>query len=262
MLIHEAHSSMSDVSSAESAALVLRYLETSAFPRTAGTFRRFVDAMLRNATIRCGLVLGFSEDQVLTLCISCREARQLLKSIVAPPTVKPLVAILNEYVATKEADIRRKQLMQMHPVVGDLLAVIENHAGKLGPTSQPSQAVQPAASEQQPPVAAGLDDAAAKPCIDGDMVGNEPSVSKSPGIAAEQHLHQSSPSHGNGKLPGVRLAPVTAKAQSSSQHRKGAPQRRTGQPDKIPSPISRLPLPSHGACKSTPAVGALANEKL
>lgn len=202
--------------------------------------------------------MNISELHLLTLSLFCREARLLLKSIVAPPTVKPLVAILNEYVGIKEADIKRKQLMQAHPIVGDLLAVIESHAGKLGPTSQPSQAGQPAAMDQQPAAAADLGDAAAEPCVDSHLLGDEPSFSKPTGIAAEQHLNGATPAHGNAKLPATRLMPATAKAQTSSQHRKGAPRRRTGQPDKIPSPISRLALPSNGAFISVPAVRELA----
>ncbi|KAL3146694.1 hypothetical protein ABBQ32_000919 [Trebouxia sp. C0010 RCD-2024] len=205
---------MTSVTPAESAALVLRYLETTAFLRTAGTFRR--------------------------------EARKLLKTIVAPPTVKPLAGILDEYVELKEADRRRKQLVQSNPVVGDLLAVIENHAAKS--PDQPSQAHKPTAclsAEQQAPEPELL---ANDQPGEMEMLACEPSFGETAGMTADyQHATEATPAQQQADLPATHLASPFSKLQSSSQHsRKSAPRRWTDQSDRVLSPISRPALSSLG----------------
>lgn len=178
---------------------------------------------------------------ILSLC--CREARKLLKTIVTPPTVKPLAGILNEYVELKEADSRRKQLIQSNPVVGDLLAVIEHHADK--PLDQPNQPCKQATcsyTEQQvtePHLAAN------DQLLETDMLASEPSVGEMVGVTADQHITDATPAH-QADLPAMRVASSFPRLQSTSQHRKGAPRRRTDQSERVSSPISRLALSSLG----------------
>lgn len=180
-----------------------------------------------------------------SLC--CREARKLLKTIVAPPTVKPLAGILDEYVELKEADRRRKQLVQSNPVVGDLLAVIENHAAKS--PDQPSQAHKPTAclsAEQQAPEPELL---ANDQPGEMEMLACEPSFGETAGMTADyQHATEATPAQQQADLPATHLASPFSKLQSSSQHsRKSAPRRWTDQSDRVLSPISRPALSSLGA---------------
>ena len=176
----------------------------------------------------------------------CREARKLLKTIVAPPTVKPLAGILNEYVELKEADSRRKQLVQSNPVVGDLLAVIENHAGK--PPEQPSQACKPNASSSAEAQVIEPQLPANDQPHDLEVLPSEPSFGEMVCMTADyQHAVDATPAQQPADVPSARLASSFPKMQSSSQHRKGAPRRRTNQSDRVSSPISRLALSSLGA---------------
>ena len=178
--------------------------------------------------------------------LRCREASKLLKSIVAPPTVKALGSILNEYVHLKQADSMRKQLAQANSVVGDLLAVIENHAGKA--SAQPNQADmqnRPSSAEQQ--VSEPQLPANDQP-PDVDMLASEPSFSAMDGMAAEQQVPDAKPAHQQADQHAKCLAYSFPRPQSCSQHRKGAPRRRPEPSDKAASPISRLALPSLGMC--------------
>ena len=175
----------------------------------------------------------------------CREARKLLKTIVAPPTVKPLAGILNEYVELKEADSRRKQLVQSNPVVSDLLAVIENHAGN--PPKRPAQACKPNASLSTEQVTEPQLPASDQP-HETEVLPSEPSFGEMVCMTADyQHAVDATPAQQPADVPAARLASSFPKMQSSSQHRKGAPRRRTDQSDRVSSPISRLALSSLGA---------------
>ena len=174
-----------------------------------------------------------------------REASKLLKSIVAPPTVKPLIGVLNEYVELKEADSRRKQLAQANSVVGDLLAVIENHASKA--SAQPNQA-----DMQHGPSSAEQDSEPQLPVNgqphEGDMLASEPAFSAMDGMAAVEHVPDATPAHQQADQYAKRLASSFPRPQSSSQHRKGAPRRRPEQSGRAASPVSRLALSSLGTC--------------
>ena len=160
--------------------------------------------------------------------------------------MKPLSGILNEYVELKEADSRRKQLAQTNAVVGDLLAMIENHAGKA--SAQPNQADTqhaPLGAEQQvhePQLPA--DD---QP-YEVDMLASEPSFSAVDGMAADQYVPDATPAHQQAHQHAKCLASSFPRPQSNSQHRKGAPRRRPEQADRAASPISRLALSSLGMC--------------
>lgn len=160
--------------------------------------------------------------------------------------MKPLIGILNEYVELKEADLGRKQLAQSNSVVGDLLAVIENHAGKA--SAQPNQADMqhgPSSAEQQ----------VSEPQLpvndqphEVDMLASEPAFSTMNGMAAVEHVPDVTPAHQQADQHAKRLASSFPRPQSSSQHRKGAPRRRPEQSGRAASPISRLALSSLGMC--------------
>lgn len=176
----------------------------------------------------------------------CREASKLLKSIVTPPTVKPLSGILDEYVKLKEADSQRKQLIQANPIVGDLLAVLDNHASK--PSTQHKQADtqhEPTSAEQ--PVSEPQLPANDQP-VEVDMPASEPSFNEMDGMATDQHVTDDAtpaPQQADQQVA-ARLATSLPRPQSSSQHRKGAPRRRADQSDGVASPISRLAFSSLG----------------
>lgn len=178
--------------------------------------------------------------------LRCREASKLLKSIVAPPTVKALSSILNEYVELKEADSKRKQLAQANSVVGDLLAVIEDHAGKAFPQhNQADMQNRPSSAEQR---VRGPQLPANDQPPDVDMLTSEPSFSAMDGMAADQHVPEATPAHQQTDQHAKRLESFP-RSQSSNQHRKGAPRRRPEQSDRAASPISRLALSSLGMCQ-------------
>ncbi|DBA89051.1 TPA: hypothetical protein ACH3X2_000261 [Trebouxia sp. C0005] len=209
---------MSSVSLAESAALVLHYLEGSGFCKTAGTFRR--------------------------------EGRKLLASIVAPPSVKSLDTILNEYVQIKEAEIKRKQFAEANPLVNDLLAVIDRHAGR--PASQPNEMplLAEAQHNQQSHQTVGtsrqedtiIDTANVQAC--------QQPMARVASTAAEQNATPMC------QKPPLPLPAIASRHPSSSQHRKGAPRRRVEQNNKVRSPISRVTVPAPGSA----AQGASANK--
>lgn len=185
--------------------------------------------------------------------LCCREASKLLKSIVTPPTVKPLSGILGEYVKLKEADSQRQQLVQANPLVGDLLAVLDNHASK--PSAQHKQAdMQDAPSSAEQQVSEPQLPANDQP-LEVDMLASEPSFSEMDGMAADQHVTEATPAqqHADQQFA-KRLATSLPRPQSSSQHRKGAPRRRAGQSDRAASPISRLAFSSLG--RHPPQTGA------
>ena len=170
-----------------------------------------------------------------------------MKTIVAPPTVKPLAAILDEYVQLKEADTQRKQLMQANPVVFDLLAVIDRHAGK--PAEQPARAGQPAGvpiMEVQAPAAASPDLPASDACNGADSLGIELCCQDADEGMSGLHQTEALPAQDTPTLPSAHFPLSGASAQSSSQHRKGAPRRRADQLGQALSPISRLAFSSHG----------------
>lgn len=189
--------------------------------------------------------------QLCDFALCCREASKLLKSIVTPPTVKPLSGILDEYVKLKEADSQRKQLAQANPLVGDLLAVLDKHAGK--PSAQHKEADmqnEPSSAEQQVSEPQLLPD---QP-LEVDVLASEPSFTEMDGMATDRHVTDATPAHQADPQFAKPLAPSMPRPQSSSQHRKGAPRRRADQSDRAASPISRLALSSLGRHFSIAAI--------
>lgn len=172
--------------------------------------------------------------------------------------MKPLNAILNEYVELKEADIRHKQLVQANPIVGDLLAVIESHAGKA--RDQPEQTgcqTGAPANKQHPDAAPAQGTQSFDNAIDPETSAKEPPFVAPANVAADQHDLDSATACQAADPHLDYVASSVAKPQTSSQHRKGAPRRRTDQADKLASPISRLALSSHGESNALSAAARL-----
>ena len=235
---------MVSVSLAESAALVLRHLESSGFCKTAGTFRRSVPRLLQCGTsedlcmlppVKCCSYTPAAPSTTIGSHFACREARKLLTSIITPPSVKSLDAILNEYVHLKEAEIKKKQIAEANPLVSDLLAAIDRHVTH----SARQSSIQPAAEaqcDQQPLQAVDTTTQGAR------FVGTAgPQLCQQPVTyqainAAQQHTAAATPSC---QKPPLHLPAFACKTTSHSQHRKGAPQRRLEVTDSAPSPVSR-----------------------
>ncbi|DBA85593.1 hypothetical protein WJX77_000333 [Trebouxia sp. C0004] len=200
---------MSSVSLAESAALLLPYLEGNGFCKTAGTFRR--------------------------------EARKLLASIVTPSSVKSLDTILNEYVQIKEAEIKRKQLAEAIPLVNDLLAVIDQHVGQSA--SQPNEMLHPAEAwhkqQSHQPVATSRQEDAVNDTA-GVQACQQP-MAQMASTAAEKNATPMC------QKPPLPLPALASRHPSTSQHRKGAPRRRVEQSNKVSSPISRVTVLAPGS---------------
>ena len=196
---------------------------------------------------------------------ACREAKKLLASIVAPAIVKSLNAILNEFVLLKEQEIKRKQLAKAHTFISDLLAVIDNHTG---PHASQSEQAKDAAPPKKPVLDnAHAHDLHAAPSADSpafsavqasiDLQDALCAATSLPGEVCIQHQQQQKQQQQQQQqqqglcqqqatatpapqLPaGHAMAPglLTSRQPASSQHRKGAPKRRTAKPDTWPSPV-------------------------
>lgn len=154
--------------------------------------------------------------------------------------MKSLDTILNEYVQIKEAEIKRKQFAEANPLVNDLLAVIDRHAGR--PASQPNEMplLAEAQHNQQSHQTVGtsrqedtiIDTANVQAC--------QQPMARVASTAAEQNATPMC------QKPPLPLPAIASRHPSSSQHRKGAPRRRVEQNNKVRSPISRVTVPAPG----------------
>ena len=271
---------MTSVSEAETAALVLRYLEGNTFTKAANSFKRCHDCMLSCPAL-CLSSCRFCTAHTCTTdatCLNipaCREAKKLLASIVAPATVKSLNAILNEFVLLKEQEVKRKQLAKAHIFISDLLAVIDSHTGpQASQSEQPKDAAPPKKPSidishvhdlQAVPIAAELPEfSAVQASI--DLQDELCAAATLPDDVSIQHQQQqqqqqqqgldqqqatatpAQTSAGHGMAAGL----LASRHPASSQHRKGAPKRRIAQPETWPSPVNASStLPSSEAVSAT-----------
>lgn len=127
---------------------------------------------------------------------------------------------------------------EANPLVCDLLAVIDRHAGpacQLDQTTsnandQPEQAPQQVTHTSLQ----GNAHTSTADVLVGEQLETRPAGCADQQQAAATPLCQTVP------LRAAHVAAVTSRQQPSSQHRKGAPRRRTEQTGRLPSPVSRV----------------------
>ena len=228
---------MSTVQPAETAALVLKFLVSSSFSRTAGTFRRY--CFLR--------LLGFPKSPSRKHTLLYREASKTLKSINAPAGVKSLNDILNEYVKLKELSIKRQQLLHSNRLAADISAVLDQHLPSLASPVQQPQDVANDATEQkqqckglqlqpvQPQQHGSLPQAQQQhQSADAQLMAHKNEAR--PAVAAQQHDAATPAAQRPCLLPLTQLQ-ASAKSVQSSRHRKQVPPRKRIRSGGFVSPV-------------------------
>ena len=195
-----------------------------------------ISQMLCQALRKCCTSMSCCAKMV---CV-CREARKLLASIVTPPSVKSLDAILTDYVKLKEADGKRQQLVLANPLVDDILAAIERHQCRSASPYDHAQADAAAYCEHQPHHLADTSCCANQAVSRIDLQACQQPTTQPASCAGKQHVAATPVS----QTAVAHVPTASGRRPSSSQHRKGAPQRRLAQTAKVSSPaieVSVLP---------------------
>jgi hypothetical protein len=141
----------------ETGIVVLHYLEHH-FPETAASFTRYI---VRAKHLQFSACISKARNVMWRKsaegCRSWppgvrRDAQTLLKGLKRAPTgVKALPAILSDYVALTEKDMRRRSLAARDPLLHDVLALVDRHAAA-APLAVPPPRARPqlqAASQPQ-----------------------------------------------------------------------------------------------------------------
>ena len=156
----------------------------------------------------------------------------MLASIVTPTSVKSLDDILNEFVQLKEADLRKQQISNSNLFVADLFALLDHHSSK------------PLSHDLQPPSSAAVN---VQQQLPHETYGNKISrYDDFPGPhpvtqpAAATPRDQTVPAHS------MHVAAAASRCLPSSQHRKGAPKRRTEPANAAPSSAAKVACPHTG----------------
>lgn len=120
-----------NASEIETAVMVLSYLVQKGFNRSVAAFRRCanVPCLLPfcPACLMQELRNSFTPSQ--RPAMARRDAKQLLKPVKSVPAgIRPLPNIITEYVALKEAAIKRASCLQRNPALQEIDNIIVRHA--------------------------------------------------------------------------------------------------------------------------------------